>query len=112
MLLRIIGSPVLAIEERGSYARIRLVHPNHDGTRCEGLLLGLVASLLPSDRAGGGIGELLNLDMLALENFEQLDFPVGRGRFSRNHVGRRPLERRLLSSTLALCVVVLEEVAS
>jgi hypothetical protein len=109
MLLRIAGGPELAVEQRIGDAGVRLIHADDDAAGGEGLLLRLVSALLGGDGGSGGFGELLDLDVLALHDLEQLDLAIGVGRVGGDHVGGGAFERWLLDGALALGVVVLEE---
>ena len=77
MLLRIIGRPVLAVEQGIGDARVRLIHAHHDAARGKRLRPGLVAALFAGDIAGGRGGELLDLDVLALQHLDQFDYAIG-----------------------------------
>ena len=77
MLLRIIGRPELAVEQGIGDPGVGLIHAHDDAACGEGLLFRFIGALCAGDLRGGGVGKLLNLDMLALEDFEQLDFAVG-----------------------------------
>ena len=90
MLLRIVGCPVLAVEQRVGKARVRLVHAHHDGTGGEGLRLGFVVALGAGDIDGCVGGQLLHFDVLALKHLEQLHVAIQVRRIVGHDVGRGP----------------------
>src|ERR1700739_3364116 len=106
MLLRIVRRPALAIEEGIGYARIRLIHADNDAAGGEAFLLWLVAAFFSRHIRGGRVGELLNFNMLALENLQQLNFAIRCCGVGRDDISRRAFESRLLNGALALGGVV------
>ena len=74
------------------------------------LLFWLIAALCAGNLGCDGVRELLDLDVLALEHLQQLNFAVGFGGIGSNDIGGGALEGRFLDRAFALGVVVLEEV--
>src|SRR6202167_2356825 len=110
MLLRVAGSPELVIEQRIGGPGVGLVHADDNTANREPFLLGLVSALFRWARESHCLGQLFDLDMLALEYLEQLDLAIRIGWVGWDHIGSGPFERRLFNGALALAVEILQEV--
>ena len=93
MLLRVAGGPELAVEQRIGDAGVGLIHANDDAAGGEGFLLRFVCALFGGDCGSDRVGELFDLDMLALHCFEQLYLAIRVGWVGGDHISGRAFER-------------------
>src|SRR5271156_4212583 len=96
MLLRIVGSPKLAIEQSIRDPRIGLIHAHDDAAGWKRLLSRLVSPFFRRECASGWSGERLYLDMLTLQCLEQFNLAIGVGGVGWQNISGRSLKRRLL----------------
>ena len=112
VFLRVVWRPVLLVQQGIRNGRIGLVHAHDKTARGKGRLRGDFTRLAAGNRHRCRRRELLQLHMLALEYGQQLHLPVGFGFAGRQNIRGGAGKSWPLDGTLALGVVVLEEVVT